>query len=120
MARDDYHTLVYKVLSYLYECLKAGVEPNLAQAANLVQVNERYWASALTMMKGSGYLTGIEVKIYKSDKEPTLIPLSTFGITEAGVEYLSTNFLMAKAREYLGPVFVATLQGAIQYLQTCL
>ena len=28
MAADDFDVVVFKVLSYLYQCIKAGVEPN--------------------------------------------------------------------------------------------
>ena len=29
MASDDMHVVMYKILKYLYECLKKGVEPNM-------------------------------------------------------------------------------------------
>ena len=28
MAADDFDAVVFKVLSYLYQCIKDGVEPN--------------------------------------------------------------------------------------------
>jgi hypothetical protein len=36
MSRDDYHVIVYKVLTYLYECLKADVALKLEKASELV------------------------------------------------------------------------------------
>lgn len=29
MAKDDYFVLAYRVLAYLYECLKAGERPDM-------------------------------------------------------------------------------------------
>ena len=29
MAKDDYFVVMYKILAYLYQCLKDGVKPNI-------------------------------------------------------------------------------------------
>ena len=35
MAFDDYEVVVYKILVYLYECIKAGVPPSPEKAKEL-------------------------------------------------------------------------------------
>lgn len=42
MAASEFNTVLFKVLFYAYECLKAGVEPDIAKARELADVNERY------------------------------------------------------------------------------
>ena len=29
MSKDDYHVLAYRILAYLYECLKEGIRPSM-------------------------------------------------------------------------------------------
>lgn len=47
MAMDDYPVLVYKILAYLYACLKNGVKPDpaflSADGSYLGGINERYY-----------------------------------------------------------------------------
>lgn len=35
MAKDDYYVIVYKILAYLYDCLKQGEEPQ----SNMIAYN---------------------------------------------------------------------------------
>ena len=46
MAKNDYFVIVYKILSYLYECMKAGKEPaqeDIACDSQLFHISQRYW-----------------------------------------------------------------------------
>ena len=46
MAKNDYFVFVYKILSYLYECMKAGKEPaqeDIACDSQLFHISQRYW-----------------------------------------------------------------------------
>lgn len=38
MATPEFNTVLFKVLFYAYECLKTGVEPNIAKAGELADV----------------------------------------------------------------------------------
>jgi hypothetical protein len=46
MAKDDYHVIVYKILAYLYSCLKKGENPEkeyLLCDGALFNINHTYW-----------------------------------------------------------------------------
>ena len=36
MAKDDYFVIVYKILTYFYECLKAGKKPQAEDYAAIL------------------------------------------------------------------------------------
>ena len=47
MARDDYHVIVYQILSYLYNCLKNGKRidaQKISHENEYFVINEAYWA----------------------------------------------------------------------------
>lgn len=46
MAKNDMEVIMYKILRYLYECMKLGVEPELEQFAwnsKLFDIPQSYW-----------------------------------------------------------------------------
>lgn len=46
MAKDDYHVIVYKLLAYLYRCLKDGeaIQTDLLEpGSRMINVNQNYW-----------------------------------------------------------------------------
>lgn len=47
MAKDDYHVIVYKILSYLYTALKAGERVD----DSLLKPDSRYLQSVLKLSK---------------------------------------------------------------------
>jgi hypothetical protein len=117
MSRDDYHVVVYKILAYLYECLKADVVPKLEKVAELVSIEPGYLNNIYAMMLESDYLTGIHLSEYKSRKQSEQVWIGAVRITEKGIEYLMTNSLMAKAKDFLGDTFLAVIQTAIAATQ---
>ena len=63
MASDDMHVVMYKILKYLYECLKKGVEPNMEMFdADALGVNERYWTVIMQELMERGYVAGFVTK----------------------------------------------------------
>lgn len=58
MSKDDYHVLAYQLLSYLYDCLKAGERPETRHVVwgkgdERTRINERYWTfSCIYGMQG--------------------------------------------------------------------
>lgn len=67
MAKDDYHVIVYQILSYLYQCLKKGedVDPQQLSVdsdyfkANDQKLNKRYWAYIIYNLHRSGLIEGV-------------------------------------------------------------
>lgn len=46
MARDDYFIIAYRILAYLYVCLKEGVQPDISYISAdspAIGINESYW-----------------------------------------------------------------------------
>lgn len=85
MAKDDYHVIVYYLLSYLYYCLKGGIQPEnklLSLEEYPVQINEAYLAFIYSELMRKGFITGV---IYGNVK-----------ITSDGIEYLQYNGTMGK------------------------
>lgn len=45
MPSNDFDVILYKILSYAYECLKMDVQPSVAKARELSGVGETYFAT---------------------------------------------------------------------------
>lgn len=48
MAADDFDVVVFKVLSYLYQCIKDGVEPSPDKAQEFAKINPVYWRTVVS------------------------------------------------------------------------
>ena len=63
MAKDDYHVIVYQILSYLYQRLKKG-EPvdvsMLSPDSPLFKVNKRYWAYIIYNLSRHGMIEEVD------------------------------------------------------------
>ena len=102
MAHDDMHVLMYKVLAYLYSCMKSGREPDSAALkANgpiFEGVPESYRTKILMTLVERGYVTGIDVD--GVDNARFAIPIDP-EITFEGVEFMMENTMMRKALKFL-------------------
>ena len=57
MAQDDWEVIEYKILRYLYDCLKADVVPELGRItwnSELISVNKNYWCKITATLVASG------------------------------------------------------------------
>ena len=71
MARDDMHMIVYKILSYLYECNKHGKIPvfsGLYAAIEWPDIPENYLSQILLELVDKGYVKGITVDHPKNSR----------------------------------------------------
>ena len=102
MAHDDMHVIIYKVLSYLYSCLKKGERPDrhmLSSAGALFGgVPEAYWTAIWMEMSDRGLVKGVGRMPY--DNIMSVI-VENPRITLDGVEFLQENSMMRKARDLL-------------------
>lgn len=103
MAKDDYFVIAYKLLAYLYSCLKAGedVDVKLIQYnSEYINVGENYWYYILEHLYKDGYIEGVSIKraiddfIYISNMPKIMI-------TPKGIEFLQRESNMQKAKEFL-------------------
>ncbi len=111
------HVLIYKILNYLYECLKKGIHVDLAEFirdCNLENVSEQYWQSVIEELDQHGYIKGVIIKSTKTQK--IVLLKDNFGITLEGVEYLQENSMMSKVKDLLGSSYEIALEATINYL----
>ena len=107
MAKDDYHVIVYQILSYLYQQLKKGapVDPEyLRHNGHLFEIPESYWIYVMVNLQKDGLIDGITAKEKRYvDGTPhvSILNLDQCQITPRGIEYLSDNSFLQKAKEFL-------------------
>lgn len=118
MAKDDYFVIVYKILQYLYSCMKAGRMPDpedLQPGGQLYNIPESYWIQIMTELIDRGYVKGIyEVKRIGRGNCVMITPEAA--ITMTGMEFLQDNSRMKKAAEFTGEAFESLLGAMISQL----
>lgn len=101
MAHDDMHVLIYKMLAYLYDCLKKGTDPDPAvfEYGGLVfgAVPNSYRCAIIKQMMERGYVTGFT---FPSGADNAVIAVDP-EITLDGVEYMFENSMMKRAMKWL-------------------
>lgn len=102
MAQDDMHVVIYKMLAYLYSCLKKGekpVERHYTHDGDVLNIPYKYWASIIKEMQDKGYVRGFVIAdtwgggIIICSDDPC--------ITMDGVEFLQDNSKMKMALRFL-------------------
>lgn len=104
MANDDYFVLAYRLLSYLYGCLKSGEEPDwerLNYETKEFPVGEDYWNYLLEHLLLDGYVEGAALLPAVGGTQKRIKLSRVFQITPKGIEYLQENSAMRKAAEFL-------------------
>ena len=99
MAHDDMHVIMYKILSYLYSCMKEGRKvnnPNIS--AEALGINHAYWTAIMVQLIERGYVKGYMVN--RSDNSMTVVPVEPT-VTIDGVEFLMENSMMRRALDFL-------------------
>ena len=98
MAKDDMRVIACKLLTYLYECIKAGGVPSEAKARELAGCNAVYWCAVLDDLMEQGYVSAAVFR----DQNGDAMAYQDMRITLAGVDYLESSSAMAKVRKFLG------------------
>ena len=104
MAKNDYFVIAYRIMAYLYDCLKSG-EPvsleYLTYNTDDFPVGRDYWHYILIQLCKSGYIEGATF-IPVLGNEVVGVKLSPrLRITPKGIEYLQENSAMQKAKAFL-------------------
>lgn len=102
MAKDDYFVVVFKILTYLYSCLKGRCAFDKRVFIKVVEeqeINDEYLMRILKMMESEGLIDGLcfakawgNTYILASDYED-------MKITVKGIEYLTENSTMNKIKK---------------------
>lgn len=98
MAKDDYFVIAYRLLKYLYDCVKKGKAPNTeALCAEFFSINEEYWQYILRTLYEDGYISGIFIN-KTLGAAPYAMGLNKMEITPKGILYLEENSVFQKIR----------------------
>lgn len=102
MAKDDYHVIAYRILAYLYICLKEGEKPDI----NHIQyeemgINQRYWEYIMRHLYEDGYMEGVSLfNVVGKDSTGVKVTKQVM-ITPKGIEFLQSNSAMGRAKDFL-------------------
>lgn len=97
MPKNDYFVMAYKLLKYLYECLKSGTHPNInliTAESKFFPIGNEYFTYLIENLVNEGYIRN--VKVAKYDDEISVIITADMQITPKGIEYLQENNMMNK------------------------
>ena len=116
MFSDDFEVIAYKVLSYLYACLKQNRKVDIAAIRSLAGCNEHYLSVVIRDLQSnwlvSGFvfdgLSGIVIE------SPDLAAINEPVITMDGAVYVKENGRMEKAKGFLGRAFDVALRAVIE------
>lgn len=114
MAQNDMEVIMYKILSYLYECMKAGKRPrpeDFCYDCGMFRISEMYWNQIMAELIEQGFIRGFVQ--FTSKDGITVQTTAEAGITYKGREFLRDNSTMQKVRQLLGNAFSITLNGII-------
>lgn len=114
MAQNDMEVIMYKILKYLYECMKTGRVPDLAEygwESKLFHIPKSYWSSIICELANMGFIRGF---LIRKTKDGTIISeLEPASITYAGREFLRENNGMQKAKDFAGEAFEVLLSSIL-------
>lgn len=103
MARDDYFLMVYRILSYLYKCIRQCEKPSeeyLKPLSKDFPIEYGYWTYILENIVYEGYVENIAI-VPIDGADPIVKILDGVRITPKGIEYLQENSTMKKAAKYI-------------------
>jgi hypothetical protein len=100
MAKNDYFVIVYKMLKYLYDCLKSGISPNYEMFdADRLGIPESYRNCIMANLYEDRYITGA-VFILSACGMPDkgLRTTKNTKITPKDIRYLEENAFFQKSK----------------------
>ena len=103
LAKDDYYVIVYKLLSYLYSCLKKGTYVDIENLRDVIKVDivDSYWNYIILELYKEGYIDGITKIKYIGDINENDKKKKNIRIKPKGIEFLESNSFVAKAKEFI-------------------
>lgn len=103
MAKDDYYTLVFKILTYLYKQLKKSDAVDDSKiSAEALGITEEYWEYLFEHMQGDGLVEGVGImKVFGRDNPSVKVVGARLRISPKGIDYLENNSTMAKVKDLI-------------------
>jgi hypothetical protein len=104
MAKDDYDVVLFKILTYLYGCMKRKCIFDIYEFNTVIlkqSVKEEYLSDILFMATDDGLIKGLKFVNVLGGNNIIANDLSEMRITSAGIRYLNDNSKMKEIKEYL-------------------
>lgn len=117
MAQNDMEVIMYKILKYLYECMKADVLPRMEDincTCQMFRIPLRYWGMIMDELFSRGLIKGFRRITTKGTVIIQMI--DNPGITYEGRQFLVENSGMKRAAEFTGNAFAVLLDGIVAAL----
>ena len=102
MASDDFEVVAFKILSYLYRCMKNGKKVDIAALRQLVGCNETYFGAVVRSLQSKGLVEGFDFDAFSGVviDSPNIAAMSDPMITMDGAIFVSENSRMRKAKDF--------------------
>jgi hypothetical protein len=103
LAKNDYFVIAYKILSYLYTCLKEGEDPDrdfIRYDSDYINISEKYWEYITHHLYEDGFIEGVAL-IHIAGQPYAGVKTNHIMITPLGIEYLESNSAINKAKAFL-------------------
>ncbi len=104
MAKDDYDVVLFKILTYLYGCMKRKCIFDIYEFNAVIlkqSVKEEYLSDILFMATDDGMIKGLKFVNAWGGNKIIANDLSEMRITSAGIRYLKDNSKMQEVKNYL-------------------
>ena len=108
MAKNDMEVIMYKILRYLYECIKTGKLPELTDImwhCKLFDIPRAYWPAIMRELIAESYVDGLRF-VGAKDMEQVL-QVGDIRITKKGRNFLRDESVVSKIKPVLGTGFEA-------------
>lgn len=115
MAKNDMEVIMYKILKYLYECMKSGKKAELKDFgwnSKLFNIPQEYWCDVIVILTTKGYIQGFDV-IGGTKDGAQIQTKPPFKVTFEGRRFLEENSRMQVAKEYCSEAFNVLLSGVL-------
>lgn len=99
MAQNDMFVIMYKIVAYLYDCMKRGIEPDENMlSADALGIPERYRMDVLEELAAHRYVSGVSIRHLLGGD---IVEFDRPRVTIEGVQFAQENTMMAKAARIL-------------------
>jgi len=116
MTSDDFEVIAFKILSYLYRCMKNDKKVDIAALRQLAGCNETYFGAVVRSLQSKGLVEGFNFVAFSGIVIDSLSIDAMYDpmITMDGAIFVSENSRMRKAKDFAGHAFEVALSAAIQ------
>ena len=110
---QDLNTLIFKMLKYANDCMKAGIEPSIEEMRKFANGNDVMFMVAIMQCKDNELLSGLYIPSYIDASSATVFGRHT-AITLKGHEFLEDNSSMKKVASKISQSALSVISVAVQ------